>query len=92
MMMGRENYSLKYVNEGVFKHNLKILKEGQSHCFVCVMDFFLSLFFISFFLSFFRPDATLTKLGANCSPIESVRFLDNLKFDIVSTTMEGIFY
>ena len=62
MMMGRENYSLKYVNEkiksgsvkrggGVFKHNLKILKEGQSHCFVCVMDFFLSLFFLSFFFS-----------------------------------------
>ena len=50
-MMGRENYSLKYVNEGVFKHNLKILKEGQSHCFVCVMDFFLSLFFLSFFFS-----------------------------------------
>ena len=36
---------------GVFKHNLKILKEGQSHCFVCVMDFFLSLFFLSFFFS-----------------------------------------
>lgn len=64
MVMGRENYSLKYVNEkiksgsvergggaGVFKHNLKILKEGQSHCFVCVMDFFLSLFFLSFFFS-----------------------------------------
>ena len=35
---------------GVFKHNLKILKEGQSHCFVCVMDFFsFSLF--SFFFS-----------------------------------------
>ena len=33
---------------GVFKHNLKILKEGQSHCFVCVMDFFLSLFFLFF--------------------------------------------
>ena len=74
---------------GVFKHNLKILKEGQSHCFVCVMIFFFLSFF---FLSFFRPDATLTKLGANCSPIESVRFLVNLRFDIVSTTMEGIFY
>ena len=36
---------------GVFKHNLKILKEGQSHCFVCVMDIFLSLFFLSFFFS-----------------------------------------
>ena len=74
MMMERENYSLKYVNEkiksgsverggggtGVFKHNLKILKEGQSHCFVCVMDFFsFSLF--SFFL-FFGPMQRLRSL------------------------------
>ena len=45
---------------GVFKHNLKILKEGQSHCFVCVMDFFsFSLF--SFFL-FFGPMQRLRSL------------------------------
>lgn len=101
MMMGRKNYGLKYVNEKIRLDQLtgggergylniiwKFWKRAQSHCFVCVMDFFSLSFF---FLSFFRPDTTLTKLGANCSPIESVRFLVNLKFDIGSTTMEGIF-
>ena len=73
---------------GAIKNFVELNNDNANECFVCVMDFFLSLFF----LSFFRPDATLTKLGANCSPIESVRFLVNLKFDIVSTTMEGIFY
>lgn len=104
MMMGRENYSLKYVNEKIKSGSVergggggrgylniiwKFWKRGKVIVlFVLWIFFFLSFFF----LSFFRPDATLTKLGANCSPIESVRFLVNLKFDIVSTTMEGIFY
>ena len=73
MMMGRENYSLKYVNEkiksgsverggggtGVFKHNLKILKEGQSLFCLCYGFFSFSLF--SFFL-FFGPMQRLRSL------------------------------
>ena len=63
MMMGRKNYGLKYVNEkirldqltgggkGVFKHNLKVLKEGAKSLFCLCYGFFFSLFFLSFFFS-----------------------------------------